>query len=80
MIKSTLKPDNSKLTMSYHIYDTFMLNTVPYEKYHTVWGPLESYYVTYNYMYVKYELNYDLTRSILVRWAFPLLQAITKYY
>ena len=47
-----------------YIYDTFMLNTVPYEKkYHTVWGLAEANYVTCRYMYVRYDLNYGVTRS-----------------
>ena len=59
--------------------DTVMLNTVPYETYETVWGPLEDNQVTFKYMYVAYGLNYNVTRSRLFRWAFPLLQPIIKY-
>ena len=44
-----------------------MLNAVPYKKYHAVRGSLKTTYVTCNYMYVTYDLNYDVTRYKLLR-------------
>ena len=61
-----------------NFYDTFILNSVPYKKNGTVWGPLEAYYVICNYL--TYDLNYDVASSRLLRWAFHPLNYIINLW
>ena len=80
MAKSSWKISN-QLADNHYIHMICLWWTLFHvEKYHTVWGPLEANYVTWKYMYVKYDLNYGVTRSRLLRWAFPIQQSITKYF